>query len=423
MPARVVSDLSDAQRQALRKHNARYTFHMGVTGDDKQTLLPPETEPSETESDDRALHCCCALSCCSALHCCGALQYIHHAMVVIMAGFVIGIGVMWDNHPYTVALTSMVYMFDFPSGHAYKSLRDFKTVVQNDFCKEEYNHDMYQLSLYNLNALPVTVSSSIELSIWGMLMAVFVITFLFEVYRCKISFIEGITPNFLHFSPADGPDLSRWLEYALTSPLQIIIVAISFHIRDASQLLTLGLLQALLVIMGYAIEREIDAWNRHRIVEKDTEKKHNYSPAAGFILFAFSTMAHIAIWLIIKTRLESEMHAVKHCTNKERHDRQQMFNDFRNILVYIWGAQVALFSVFGLVAFGTFVSSVRSHTVEDLNRVWRHTTRWYSILSVTAKVVLAILLFVYASQLFSLLLTNWVDESPPPTTTPAPSGG
>lgn len=60
-----------------------------------------------------------------------------------------------------------------------------------------------------------------------------------------------------HYIPR-GPDLGRWVEYASTSPLQVIIVAVNVGIESRQTLFCIIMVQTLLIYQGYCIELYID---------------------------------------------------------------------------------------------------------------------------------------------------------------------
>lgn len=84
-----------------------------------------------------------------------------------------------------------------------------------------------------------------EVRIWTLLAIVFVVSGCFQLYR----FLTYAS----HYRPT-GPDFGRWVEYLLTSPLQIFIIAMSVLVRDTFLLVTLTFLQAALILLGYLLE-------------------------------------------------------------------------------------------------------------------------------------------------------------------------
>jgi len=70
------------------------------------------------------------------------------------------------------------------------------------------------------------------------------------------NFEEGVL---FQYDPSSGPDFWRWVEYAVTSPLQIILIAGSFYMREIVLMATMAGLQGALVLLGYVIELEIHA--------------------------------------------------------------------------------------------------------------------------------------------------------------------
>lgn len=62
----------------------------------------------------------------------------------------------------------------------------------------------------------------------------------------------------------DAPYYLRWFEYAITSPLIVIVVALGVGIRDISTLAALAAGQGMLVLVGYLLEKEIETILRTR---------------------------------------------------------------------------------------------------------------------------------------------------------------
>ena len=80
---------------------------------------------------------------------------------------------------------------------------------------------------------------------------------------------------FNEYRPYAGPDFWRWVEYALTAPLQIVLIASSFTIDDKSMLLLLGGLQGALMLLGYVIALHAVVW--YVLVERFDRQKSNIS--------------------------------------------------------------------------------------------------------------------------------------------------
>jgi len=90
-----------------------------------------------------------------------------------------------------------------------------------------------------------------EVRLWTLLQIVFVVSGLFQAWRYVY---------WQHAYRPVGPDFTRWLEYMLTSPLQIFIIGMSVMVRDVSMLATLAFLQGALVMLGYLLELAIQGY-------------------------------------------------------------------------------------------------------------------------------------------------------------------
>ena len=90
-----------------------------------------------------------------------------------------------------------------------------------------------------------------EVRLWTLLQIVFVVSGLFQTWR-YFYWQSSYRPV--------GPDFTRWLEYMLTSPLQIFIIGMSVMVRDVSMLTTLAFLQGALVMLGYLLELAIQSY-------------------------------------------------------------------------------------------------------------------------------------------------------------------
>jgi hypothetical protein len=151
---------------------------------------------------------------------------------------------------------------------------------------------MLQVSTYDGSAFPVGLEAPGKIDLWGLVFPVIVVTLGVQIYRCFPSY------------PAEGPDIVRWVEYMVTSPLQVVLVALSFDIRETATLWCLGAMQTILVVTGYSIEREIDSnreWNREWNHEGKSMKV--YGSLAGLVLlYSVSVLLHVVIWAVISAR-------------------------------------------------------------------------------------------------------------------------
>ena len=73
-----------------------------------------------------------------------------------------------------------------------------------------------------------TIVNDFQVNLWLLNIPIFLTSTAFQGYR----YIAAKKPvlGFDQYNPANGPDLGRWVEYMLTSPLQVVLVAIAYHI-------------------------------------------------------------------------------------------------------------------------------------------------------------------------------------------------
>jgi len=138
----------------------------------------------------------------------------------------------------------------------------------------------YELSITNATYDDVVyrgTTLSMKAGRWNPMIAlvwIFIVSVFFQTMRVFLFRARGnIAKNnrgiwflklFSEYRPYAGPDFWRWIEYALTSPLQIAIIASTFNVRDRSLMLTLGTLQGALTLLGDSIEHRLRKLARHR---------------------------------------------------------------------------------------------------------------------------------------------------------------
>ena len=216
-----------------------------------------------------------------------------------------------------------------------------------------------------------------------------------------------------YFIP-QGPEFSRWLEYAFTSPLQVLLVALAFNIKNIDVLLGYFGMQLALVIMGYNIEEHIE-----RVYTKDPSLFSNFSQVfktwgvsdiRGFVYLLVCWTLHLLIWGIpglwhsdfIRWGISGD-YAYAHKYQKACfHDEE--FQMPGAIDVIFW-SQYIIFTVFGVVCSVQFVFAYS----EPLVSRWREVSWSYAILSVSAKTILEL-------GFLMLLLTSkeWLEFTPVP---------
>ena len=249
--------------------------------------------------------------------------------------------------------------------------------------------------------MPVRYDSLIfsEINGWFILTLVFIISFAYQIYfflRTRKKKTDGE----YDLSYFERPCFARWMEYALTSPLQILLIASSVMIRDVYTVWLLVTAQFVCVLLGFAVEcamamREHNT-TQYRALSQETVdfksddneaaqvKKNHDEPISCIpytllwcVCFVASALLHVIVWYILVDQL----------SNVEQETACQSGpSDWVVPLKIVIYGQLILFSLFALVP-----------AVQKL-RIWWHnkpidTTFFagsvaYALLSVTAKVFL-----------------------------------
>ena len=191
------------------------------------------------------------------------------------------------------------------------------------------------------------------------------------------------------YVPSRGPDFWRWVEYALTSPLQIIIIAGSFYLRETLLIALMAALQGALVISGYAIEMEIQALHTEKIAlwQSQAPRKPFRSKNAFLIqiklvfLLLCAYLCHAIIWAILIIKFRSSEQALIDCQNPS------VMPPWIIIIIVL---ECALFSMFGIVLTvqalkAMFITQI---TPEYTHLQWANVSTWYTVLSLSAKLIL-----------------------------------
>jgi hypothetical protein len=207
----------------------------------------------------------------------------------------------------------------------------------------------------------------------------------------------------------EEPCAARWLEYAITSPAMITVIASCLAIRDANTILLLAAAQGALVQFGFAMECAF-------LLRVDEEQEENddavvafrpfpivpvprtrprFSQLLWYWSFVPSTLLHVLVWGILISSFQGQ-------TNTRCFDGQPETPPW---LVGILLAQCVLFAFFMLLAvWQAFVLDMvpfRTKVPVKLDTV-KYTFRvaflGYTILSALAKAVLGITYLTYVTQ-------------------------
>ena len=250
----------------------------------------------------------------------------------------------------------------------------------------------------------------------------------------------------------DLPDIGRWLEYSLTLPLQIVIVACSVWIRDRASLYALFSAQVTLMMCGKTIEDNVqkiyrcnEKITRHELFidrtdpnsdttnwsdcEEDnnlktmadhvTSKQRKRSQAVYVVLnvLVLAWSAFALIWYVIITQFQRQnKHAgacdacaaftAAACPTSGSADICEITGgacqgrkDIPPAVKWIVTTQCLLFGLFGLIQ-SLQIYSLRNVTSRELaTAAWHRVSYSYAILSVAAKSVLEIGFLVMLTQM------------------------
>lgn len=155
-----------------------------------------------------------------------------------------------------------------------------------------------------------TVLGLVQIDGYGLLFAIFVISFISQI---KVLY-ELKRKNDLFF---ERPCAARWFEYALTSPLMVIIISTCLLLRDINTIVLLSVAQGALVQFGYAMEcsftlsevedtyscqSETDMISFKALVPNAKTEGRSFpriSQQLWYWSFTPSMVLHLAIWTIL----------------------------------------------------------------------------------------------------------------------------
>jgi len=210
--------------------------------------------------------------------------------------------------------------------------------------------------------IPLPIESVFSFDPWYLLQWVLTTSVLFQCART----------TFPNYRPEDGPDAWRWVEYALTSPLQIVIICSSFYMRELYFLFLIAGLQGALVTMGYGIELQIQ-------LVCDTQLEHSRKQTTCttctvildvvklYLSFFAASIFHIIIWGVILCKFFAQDHAFTDCQ-----DSSGMPWFVRFIVIF----ECCLFTAFGLVM---FVQILHFTTTSHQKTQQQHMSMWWYV--------------------------------------------
>lgn len=318
------------------------------------------------------------------------------------------------------------------------AMRHFHSAV-NGFCPAHFDMTV-QRPPWNDQSGIAMVSNTHFATVWPWLMVlwIFSCSALFQFGRYR----ERTQPHGL-YKPWRGPEFSRWLEYLFTSPLQIVLVSLSFGFGSLDVLLGHFGMQGALVLLGYSIEQQVKKVYTRRIenappthqydktgvllgVSLDERlthgptRMHHYLWTLGVkdlrlpVYLGFAWMLHFLIWGFPKLMCISGSCLWLNWGVGGLYQRQYDVNEecekdsgFRIpwFVHFLFWSQYAYFSAFGVACTAQVVQAFatpaldRTQMRERARQSWVLYSNIYAFLSITAKTFLEIG--------FLGLATNW----------------
>jgi hypothetical protein len=252
------------------------------------------------------------------------------------------------------------------------------------------------------------------------LAALFAISFFFQL----VSLYQANHDNDNFF---ETPCSWRWLEYAFTSPMAVVLVASSLMQRDVNTVTLLSVAQAACVQFGFAVEYAIADFDERsttkaidfqEVTALPVDKCPHTWPRQSNRLWWFSYLAsgalHVTIWHVliahfINTSIDTD------CLQSA--SARADTGSWRTAMIAVLAGQCFFFSIFALIplyqAYAVGILRFRRKGLnacyasqeEQVRHVMRKGFEYYTILSVTAKVTLGFtyIAFVRLFPFYSVL--------------------
>jgi hypothetical protein len=308
-------------------------------------------------------------------------------------------------HPYDASPSSFVHALEESYGATCIAGSRPPPLLKLRASFENATHPL-QDNVFTLTWMPSIVSffGMDQVNGYMYLAVMFGISFFFQL----VSLYQANRNNDNFF---ETPCSWRWLEYALTSPMAVILVASALMQRDVNTLTLLSVAQAACVQFGFAVEyaiadfddtqTEAKAIDFQEVTAMPVDKSPQTWPHQRNRLWWFSFLAsgalHITIWHMLISHFISTSTDTDCLQTEAARDES---NQWRTAMVVVLTGQCVSFSLFALVpiyqAFQVGIlpwkSDQHDHLTPEQNvrRVMRKGFEIYTILSCTAKFILGV---------------------------------
>jgi hypothetical protein len=180
----------------------------------------------------------------------------------------------------------------------------------------------------------------------------------------------------------DKPDFARWLEYTLTSPLQIIVIGSTVYMRNAEQLLLISTLQGALTLCGWTLETLV--YHLQITAMEAGKGSLDFLRVLSRLtaVFAGAVYVHCVIWVTIFAALRAHEENLVSCD----YGIAKLPAIIKRIVV----VQCVCFSLFA-VPLVVQVAAVLLTARVSLHAPWEYASFSYGILSLASKGLLAVM--------------------------------
>ena len=191
--------------------------------------------------------------------------------------------------------------------------------------------------------------------------------------------------------PAHGAAFLRWVEYACTSPLQLVFFALLMQNTTVDEAILLCNSQLLICLLGYAVEAELQAAFGHCRAHMQSEHWHaaeaNMRQYRALFLHLCAWYVHGSVWAIIMGEFEDFNGSTRACI--EGIDGAPAFV---SAILY---SQAVFFASFGIVQFvqlGALSRQTETRAAYAVDRIFWWAEAAYGALNVGSKFCIAVLL-------------------------------
>ena len=308
-------------------------------------------------------------------------------------------------HPYEASPSSFVHALEASYGETCVAGSRPPALLKLRASFENATHPLHD-NVFTLTWMPSIVSffDLDEVNGYVYLAVMFSISFFFQL----VSLYQANQNNDNFF---ETPCSWRWLEYALTSPMAVILVGSALMLRDVNTLTLLSVAQAACVQFGFAVEYAIADFDNSQpdtkpidfqeVTAMPVDRSPQTWPHQRNRLWWFSFLAsgalHVTIWHVliahfINTSTDTD------CLQTDA--AREESGTWRNAMIVVLAGQCLSFSSFAFVpiyqAFQVGILPWKSDQHSELTpeqnvrRVMRKGFEIYTILSCTAKFILGV---------------------------------